>query len=141
MSAGRVDIDEVRQSLAQLGLHFAVEALPEMVTEAVKSSQPPHQLLGRLLRSELEQREERRVKTGLRLSGLPPGKTLGGFDFSFQPSVERSRIETLATWKVGAAYRFGDLRLRAAARDHSDSGAARRRQDASVRRPRGEGSG
>lgn len=33
----------------------------------------------------------------MRLSGLPTGQTLGNFDFSFQPSVERSRIETLAT--------------------------------------------
>ena len=40
---------------------------------------------------------ERRVKTSLKLSGLPTGQTLGNFDFSFQPSVERSRIETLGT--------------------------------------------
>jgi DNA replication protein DnaC len=28
---------------------------------------------------------------------LPKGQTLADFDFSFQPSIERSRIETLAT--------------------------------------------
>ena len=32
-----------------------------------------------------------------RLSGLPTGQTLASFDFAFQPSVERSRIDTLAT--------------------------------------------
>ena len=32
-----------------------------------------------------------------RASGLPSGQTLSSFDFAFQPSVERSRIETLAT--------------------------------------------
>ncbi|HYB98109.1 MAG TPA: IS21-like element helper ATPase IstB, partial [Candidatus Limnocylindrales bacterium] len=42
-------------------------------------------------------REERRVRTSLRLSGLPTGQTIGSFDFSFQPSIERSRIETLGT--------------------------------------------
>ena len=31
------------------------------------------------------------------LSGLPTGQTLASFDFSFQPSIERSRIETLGT--------------------------------------------
>jgi DNA replication protein DnaC len=31
------------------------------------------------------------------LSGLPTGQTLGNFDFSFQPTIERSRIETLGT--------------------------------------------
>ena len=45
----------------------------------------------------LEKGSERRIKTSLKLSGLPPGQTLGNFDFSFQPGVERSKIETLAT--------------------------------------------
>jgi DNA replication protein DnaC len=49
-----------------------------------------------LLDAELGIREERRVRTSLRLSGLPLGQTLANFEFSFQPS-DRSRIETLAT--------------------------------------------
>ncbi|MBK7250025.1 MAG: ATP-binding protein [Gammaproteobacteria bacterium] len=39
----------------------------------------------------------RRTRTALRLSNLPPGQTLADFDFAFQPAIERSRIETLAT--------------------------------------------
>src|SRR5438093_12375765 len=31
------------------------------------------------------------------LSGMPTGQTLANFDFAFQPALERSRIETLAT--------------------------------------------
>nr|WP_254782117.1 IS21-like element helper ATPase IstB [Desulfoluna spongiiphila] len=31
------------------------------------------------------------------MSGLPSGYTLGNFDFVFQPSIEKARIETLAT--------------------------------------------
>ena len=60
-------------------------------------SWPPHRCLDRLLEDELRVREERRLKTALQPSGLPTGPTLGNFDFAFQPSVERSRIETLAT--------------------------------------------
>jgi hypothetical protein len=37
------------------------------------------------------------VRTSLVLSGLPTGQTLANFDFAFQPALERSRIETLAT--------------------------------------------
>jgi len=33
----------------------------------------------------------------LKLSGLPIGKTLEDFDWSFQPQVDRRQIETLAT--------------------------------------------
>ena len=32
---------------------------------------------------------ERRVRTSLRLSGLPTGQTLANFDFAFQPAVQR----------------------------------------------------
>lgn len=96
MSA-RIEIDDIRQDMEGLGLCFAAESLPELITESSKKNLAPHVLLGKSLRIEVERREERRIKTNLRLSGLPPGKTLNNFDFSFQPSVQRSRLETLAT--------------------------------------------
>jgi len=95
--SGRVEIDSIRQDMERLGLCFAAEALADLVNEAVREEAAPHGLLASALRMELENREERRVRTSLRLSGLPPGKTLSNFDFSFQPSIEKSRIETLAT--------------------------------------------
>jgi DNA replication protein DnaC len=55
--------------------------------------------MGPRLEDDLRHRDDCRVKTSLRLSGLPPGQTLGSFDLGFQPSVERSRIETLATYQ------------------------------------------
>ena len=94
---GRVDIDTVRDAFSRLGLTFAAEALAEALNDAVKEELPPHTVVNRLLTVELERREERRIRTALKLSGLPPGVTLGNFDFSFQPSIERSRIETLST--------------------------------------------
>jgi DNA replication protein DnaC len=93
----KVDLDITRERLAQLGLVRAAERLSEHVSQAAQDSVPPHRFLDRLLEEELLHRDDRRVKTSLRLSGLPPGQTLGSFDFGFQPSVERSRIETLAT--------------------------------------------
>ena len=41
-------------------------------------------------------RENRRIKTALRMARLSTIKTLAGFDFSFQPSLDRNRILTLA---------------------------------------------
>jgi DNA replication protein DnaC len=95
--AGHVDLDRTRERLVRLGLLHAGERLAEHVAEAVKESHPPHRFLDRLLEEELTAREERRIRASLRLSGLPTGQTLGNFDFAFQPSVERSRLETLAT--------------------------------------------
>jgi len=93
----QVDLDRTRERLVKVGLHHAAERLGEHVAEAAKETHPPHRFLDGLLEVELGLREERRLRTSLRLSGLPTGQTLGNFDFAFQPSVERSRLETLAT--------------------------------------------
>jgi DNA replication protein DnaC len=93
----QVDLDATRDRLEKVGLLRAKERLDELLAAAVKQSTSPHLFIDRLLDEELDWREERRIRTSLKLSGLPTGQTLANFDFSFQPSVERSRIETLAT--------------------------------------------
>jgi DNA replication protein DnaC len=99
MSAPRVklDIDATRDKLATLGLGHAVEALEGLLAEAVQSELAAHVFLDRLLDAERSGREERRIKTMLKTSKIPTGQTLENFDFAFQPAIERSRIETLAT--------------------------------------------
>lgn len=96
-AAPKVDLDVTRERLVRVGLQHAAEQLDSLVTAAVKDDCSPHRFLDGLLDIELRFREERRVRTCLQLSGLPTGLTLASFDFSFQPSVERSRIETLGT--------------------------------------------
>jgi len=96
-AAVKVDLDTTRERLEKVGLLRAKERLDELLAAAVKEDTSPHLLIDRLLDEELQWREERRIRTSLSLSGLPTGLTLANFDFSFQPSIERSRIETLAT--------------------------------------------
>jgi DNA replication protein DnaC len=93
----KVDLDATRDRLMRLGLQHASECLEPQITDAIKRQMTPHRMLDQLLDEELSWREERRIRTALRLSGLPTGQTLGNFDFSFQPSVDRSQIETLGT--------------------------------------------
>ena len=92
-----LEVDGTREKLVQLGLAHAADALAEELSEAVKHNRPAHQVLDRLLAREVAARDERRIRTSLRLSNLPAGLTLGNFDFGFQPSIERRQIETLAT--------------------------------------------
>jgi len=92
-----VDLDATRDQLHRVGLFRAAERLEDLMTLAVKEQLSPHRMLDELLSEELSFREERRIRTSLKLSGLPTGQTLGNFDFSFQPVIEKSRIETLAT--------------------------------------------
>jgi DNA replication protein DnaC len=49
-----------------------------------------------LLTEELTLRENRRVKMALQMAKLSAIKTLTGFDFAFQPSLDRNRILALA---------------------------------------------
>lgn len=92
-----LDIDRTRERLVTLGLGYAAAHLETLLSEAVKEPMPPHVFLDRLLSGEISGREERRITLSLRLSNLPSGQTITNFDFAFQPAVERSRIETLAT--------------------------------------------
>lgn len=92
-----LDIERTRAHLESLGLVHAAGALENTLSDAVREGTTVQGFLDTLLSAESEERESRRIGTALRLSSLPTGFTLGGFDFGFQPSIERSRIDTLAT--------------------------------------------
>lgn len=94
---GTVALDPVAAKLAAVGLDYPASCLPELVEEATREQLAPVTFLDRLLTQQLERKDERRVATMLKLSGLPPGKTLEDFDWTFQPKADRRQIETLAT--------------------------------------------
>lgn len=96
-SKPKLDIDRTRERLIALGCSHAAEQLGKALGGAVAKEIAPHAFLDQLLETELASREERRIRTTLKLSNLPTGQTLENFDFAFQPAIERSRIETLAT--------------------------------------------
>jgi DNA replication protein DnaC len=56
----------------------------------------PLEAIDGLLAEEHATRENRRVGVALKTARLAPPKTLEGFDFSFQPSLDRGRILALA---------------------------------------------
>jgi len=92
-----ITLDVVRKKLEKIGLKYSADNLSFLLGEAVKEDMSLHNFLDMILTEELERREEERIKMWLRLSSLPPGKTLENFDFSFQPSISKKRIEMLAT--------------------------------------------
>jgi DNA replication protein DnaC len=92
-----VTLDPIAAKLAALGLDYPAGCLPELVEQATREQLSPLSFLELVLTGELDRKDERRTTTMLKLSGLPSGKTLEDFDWSFQPRVDRRQIDTLAT--------------------------------------------
>jgi len=97
MTRKSVDLDTTRELLERLGLLHVTPHLSDLLETGAREKQSPHDVLHQVLKTEAEAREERRIRTSLKLSGLPPGKTLDGFDFSFQPGIDRQRVQLLET--------------------------------------------
>jgi DNA replication protein DnaC len=83
--------------LDRLGLWRVKETLPEALKSADGDEPGYAAFLDRLLEEEIAAREERRIKSSLRLSGLPFLKSLDTFDFAFQPSLDRASVLDLAS--------------------------------------------
>ena len=65
------DIDATRERLDGLGLAHVGESLDQVLTDAVSADLPAHAFLDKLLHIEQERREERRIRTSLRLLSVP----------------------------------------------------------------------
>ena len=89
-------LDRIRHDLVGLKMPRALEALDHIVRRLEQGEIGALEAMDVLLAEELTLRENSRIKTALRMGRLGTIKTLAGFDFSFQPSLDRDRILTLA---------------------------------------------
>jgi DNA replication protein DnaC len=90
-------LERIRAHLVGLKMSRALEALDACVRRVEDGQLSALEFLDELLGEEHTTRESRRIKSSLLTARLTRIKTLEGFDFGFQPSLEKSRIETLAT--------------------------------------------
>jgi DNA replication protein DnaC len=89
-------VDRVRRHMVQLNMPRALEALDATLRSVEQGELSALEALEQLLGEELTMRETRRIKIALMTARLGSLKTLDGFDFSFQPSLDRNRILALA---------------------------------------------
>ena len=88
--------ERIRRTLVALRMPRALELLDHAVRQLERGEASALELIDTLLAEELTVRENRRIKTALRMARLATIKTLPGFDFSFQPSLDRERVLALA---------------------------------------------
>jgi DNA replication protein DnaC len=89
-------LDRIAAQLVGLRMPRALEALGHTVQRIEKGELSALEAIDTLLAEELTIRESRRIGVAMATARLTPPKTLDGFDFSFQPSLDRGRIMALA---------------------------------------------
>jgi DNA replication protein DnaC len=89
-------VDRIRHHLVGLKMPRALEVLDHILRRLECGEIGAPEALEALLGEELTLREGRRVRAALKMGRLLTIKTLTGFDFTFQPSLDRNRILTLA---------------------------------------------
>jgi DNA replication protein DnaC len=89
-------VDRIKRTLVGLKMPRALEILDATVRRIERGEVTPLEAIDVLLVEELTLRENRRVRMALQMAKLSAVKTLAGFDFSFQPSLDRNRILALA---------------------------------------------
>jgi len=92
-------IDSIRRSLVGLRMPRALEALDATLRRIEQGEIDGLEAFDQLLVEELTLRESRRIKAALMMARLTAIKTLTGFDFTFQPSLDRNRVMALAELK------------------------------------------
>jgi DNA replication protein DnaC len=89
-------LDRIRRHLVGLRMPQALEGLDHVIRQLERGEIGALEAIDTLLAEEFTRREGRRVKAALQMARLGAIKTLASFDFSFQPSLDRNRILTLA---------------------------------------------
>ena len=90
-------IHQVSAQLKQLRLSGVVETLEARQRQAIDGPWSYVEFLSRLLEDEIERRAQKQLAQRLRRSNVQSATTLEGFDFSFNPSINRQQILALAS--------------------------------------------
>jgi DNA replication protein DnaC len=95
-AASPATLDRIRRHLVGLNMPRALEVIEHILRRIERGEISALEAIDTLLGEELTLREGRRVRSALKMGRLLTIKTLSGFDFSFQPSLDRDRIMALA---------------------------------------------
>lgn len=89
--------ERLRAQLADLKMPGALEALDSILARIDGGQLAAADALEALLGAQITLRNTRRLVAAMRSSRLPAVKTLGDFDFTFQPSLKREQVDSLHT--------------------------------------------
>jgi DNA replication protein DnaC len=88
-------LDRIESNLTRLRLPRIREILQGGIKLAEEQGTSYLRFLDDLLEEEVAQKEQRRIETTLKISGLPFIKSIDEFDFTFQPKLDRQKVMSL----------------------------------------------
>jgi len=88
-------LERIESNLSRLRLPRIREILQGVIKRAEEQSKSYLSFLDDLLEEEVAQKEQRRIETALKISGLPFIKSIDEFDFTFQPKLDRQKVMSL----------------------------------------------
>ena len=88
-------LDRIQSSLTRLKLSRMGEILEQTIKTSEQEGKSYLSFLEELLEEEVACKEQRRVETSLKISGLPFIKSIDEFDFTFQPKLNRQKVMSL----------------------------------------------
>ena len=87
--------DRVSEHLERLRLGRIKEIFPDVLEQAQADNRTYLDVLDHLLSEEVAVKEDRRLKTALKIAGLPFEKTIDEYDFSFYPDLDKRAVMNL----------------------------------------------
>lgn len=88
-------LERIESNLSRLRLPRIREILQGVIKRAEDQGKSYLSFLDDLLEEEVAQKEQRRIETTLKISGLPFIKSIDEFDFTFQPKLDRQKVMSL----------------------------------------------
>ena len=85
----------IESNLSRLRLGKISQILDQVTKAAEDKSKSYLTFLDELLKEEVAAKEQRRVETAIKTSGLPFIKSIDEFDFTFQPKLDRQKVMSL----------------------------------------------
>lgn len=96
-------VDELVPMLTRLKLTAMRDRLDTLLDEASRQDLNLREALAFLCKAEVEHKDQRRIAMGMSIARFPAIRTLEGFEYDAQPSVDPKQIRELATcrWIAG----------------------------------------
>jgi len=92
-----MSLENIQKKMEHLKMNHTLPHISDLYNEATRENCNSLEFFEKVLNVEVEAREESRINASMKVSGLPRGMHLDNFDFLFQPSVDKGRVQNLAT--------------------------------------------